>query len=286
VCLALVALDAHPRFPLVIAANRDEFHARAAAPAHWWADGTLAGVDLVAGGTWFGVKPEGRWTLVTNFREGIPRDPAAPSRGGLVTRALAEPQRPLVCAAAIASDGGRYHGFNLLVGDVAPPGAPSISAKRATSDPIAELRAEAAYASNRASGALALGPGIHALSNHLLDTPWPKLTRSKARFGESLASLDDGLEPLFDLLADRTQADAAALPATGISPEWERMLSSAFIVDPRYGTRCSTVLTITRDGAARFVERSFGPDGRATGEAAHEFNLRARPHASTSASSR
>jgi len=268
VCLALVALDAHPRFPLVIAANRDEFHARAAAPAHWWADGTLAGIDLVAGGTWFGVEPRGRWALVTNFREGVPRDPDAPSRGGLVTRALAQRASPLVCAASIAADGGRYHGFNLLVGEVAPPGAHS-----RTAETRGVIHAIAAYASNRASGALALGPGIHALSNHLLDTPWPKLTRSKARFARCLASLDDGLEPLFELLADRTQAEAEVLPATGIAPDWERLLSSAFIVDPRYGTRCSTVLTIAHDGAARFVERSFAPDGRATGEAAHEFSV-------------
>jgi len=254
VCLALVALDAHPRFPLVIAANRDEFHARAAAPAHWWEDGTLGGVDLAAGGTWFGVNPRGRWALVTNFREGVPRDPKAPSRGALVTRALAEAAPPLVCAAAIAADGMRYHGFNLLVGDVA----------------------NGVYASNRASGALALGQGIHGLSNHLLDTPWPKLTRSKARFAACLAASDDGVESLFELLADRTQAEATALPVTGVTPEWERLLSSAFIVDSRYGTRCSTVLTIALDGSTRFVERSFDPHGRLTGEVAFEFSMHSR----------
>jgi uncharacterized protein with NRDE domain len=254
VCLALVALDAHPRFPLVIAANRDEFHARAAAPAHWWEDGTLGGVDLAAGGTWFGVNPRGRWALVTNFREGVPRDPNAPSRGALVTRALAEAAPPLVCAAAIAADGVRYHGFNLLVGDVA----------------------NGVYASNRASGALALGQGIHGLSNHLLDTPWPKLTRSKARFAACLAAFNDGVESLFELLADRTQAEATALPVTGVTPEWERLLSSAFIVDSRYGTRCSTVLTIALDGSTRFVERSFDPHGRLTGEVAFEFSVHSR----------
>lgn len=253
-CLALVALDAHPRYPLVIAANRDEFHARAAAPAHWWEDGMLGGLDLAAGGTWFGVNARGRWALVTNFREGVPRDPNAPSRGGLVTHALAETAPPLVCAAAIAADGVRYHGFNLLVGDVA----------------------NGVYASNRASGALALGRGIYGLSNHLLDTPWPKLMRSKARFAASLAAFDDGVEPLFELLADRTQAEPTALPVTGVAPEWERLLSSAFIVDSRYGTRCSTVLTIAHDGSARFVERGFDPHGHLTGESAHEFSVRGR----------
>ena len=253
-CLALVALDAHPRLPVVIAANRDEFHARAAEPAHWSPDGFLAGVDKVAGGTWFGVTATGRWALITNFREGIPRDPAAPSRGELVTRALAAGAAPLACAAAIALDGARYHGFNLLLGDVA----------------------HGAYASNRASGAIALGRGIHGLSNHLLETPWPKVVRSKARLAAWVASGNDAIGPLFDLLADRAQAEPAALPSTGVAPEWEHLLSSPFIVDPRYGTRCSTVLTIAADGGACFVEHSFDPSGEPTGKLAFDFQVRVR----------
>jgi uncharacterized protein with NRDE domain len=251
VCLALIALAAHPRFRLVIAANRDEFHARVAEPAHWWSSGVLAGVDRVAGGTWFGVDRAGRWALVTNYREGVARDPSAPSRGELVTKSLSDGTSPLVCAAAIAADGARYHGFNLLVGETV----------------------DAAYASNRASGAISLGAGIHGLSNHLLETPWPKVVRSKTRLAAWLASGNDALEPLFDLLGDRRQAEASALPSTGVAPEWERLLSSPFIVDPRYGTRCSTVLAIASDGGARFVERSFGADGETTGEVAFEFTL-------------
>ena len=250
-CLALVALDAHPRLSVVIAANRDEFHAREAAPAHWWPDGTLAGIDKVAGGTWFGVDVHGRWALVTNFREGVPRDPDAPSRGTLVPRALADRGAPLARAAAIAVDGSRYHGFSLLVGDAR----------------------HAAYTSNRASGALALRSGVYGLSNHLLETPWPKVARSKARLAAWLASENVAVEPLFELLADRTPAEPAAMPSTGVSAEWERLLSSAFIVDARYGTRCSTILTITIDGMARLVERSFDAAGVRTGEAAFEFAL-------------
>jgi uncharacterized protein with NRDE domain len=250
-CLALVALNAHPRLELVIAANRDEFHARDAAPAHWWADGKLAGLDRVGGGTWFGVDAKGRWALVTNYREGVPRDPDAPSRGMLVSRALADPTPALAGAATLALDGSRYHGYSLLVGDVA----------------------RAAYTSNRASGALALSSGIVGLSNHLLETPWPKVVRCKARMAAWIASGSDAIEPLFELLADRTPADIAALPSTGVSPDRERLLSSAFIVDARYGTRCSTVLTISRDRSARFVERSFDKDGAQTGEARFEFPL-------------
>jgi uncharacterized protein with NRDE domain len=211
----------------------------------------LAGVDKVAGGTWFGVDAQGRWALVTNFREGVPRDPNAPSRGMLVTRALADRGTPLARAAAIAVDAARYHGFSLLVGDA--------------------LRA--AYTSNRASGALALGPGLYGLSNHLLETPWPKVTRSKGRLAAWLASGSLSVEALFDLLADRAAAEPASLPSTGVSAEWERLLSSAFIVDARYGTRCSTILTIAIDGTACFVERSFDAAGRRTGEATFEFAL-------------
>jgi uncharacterized protein with NRDE domain len=251
-CLALIALAAHPRLPLVIAANRDEFHARAAAPASWWPSGMLAGEDRVGGGSWFGVDRSGRWALVTNFREGVPRDPNAPSRGGLVTRAISDPASPLACAAAIAVDGHRYHGFNLLIGSGKAAG----------------------YTSNRASGAIALEAGIHGLSNHLLETPWPKVVRSKARLAGWLASGNDALEPLFHLLADRDQAEPAALPSTGVSREWERLLSSPFIVDANYGTRCSTVLAIAADGSARFIERSFDPQGVQTSEAAFEFELK------------
>ncbi|HTS22363.1 MAG TPA: NRDE family protein [Casimicrobiaceae bacterium] len=250
-CLALAALDAHPRFCAVIAANRDEFHARDAEPAHWWPDGRLAGRDRVGGGTWFGVDRRGRWALVTNYREGIPRDPDAPSRGMLVARALGDRASALASAASLALDGSRYHGYSLLVGD----------------------EGTAAYTTNRASGALALRSGVVGLSNHLLETPWPKVVRSKSRMDAWLDSGSDDVGALFDLLADRAQADATALPSTGVPVDWERRLSSAFIVDPTYGTRCSTVLTIGRDGAARFIEKSFDAAGREASEARFDFRI-------------
>jgi len=269
-CLAVIALGVHARVPLVIAANRDEFHERVALPAHWWDDGILAGRDAVGGGTWFGITRSGRWALITNYREGSPRDPAAPSRGALVTMALRSTERPLVCAARIAADGARYHGFNLLVGDAT---------------------ASCAYASNRASGARALGTGFFGLSNHLLDTPWPKVVHAKARLSHVLAGAggpahssdaaagDAGLADeilvgeAFALLADRSEARAGSLPSTGVSPQWERLLSPAFIASTTYGTRCSTVLVVDATGIVRLVERSFDASGNATGDAAFEFRI-------------
>lgn len=252
-CLALIALHAHPRYPLVIAANRDEFHARAADPAHWWTETMLAGRDRAGGGSWFGVTRAGRWALVTNFREGVARDALAPSRGGLVTGALDAHETILAFAARASVDGQRFHGFNLLAGE----------------------GAVGAYASNRASGARVLGRGITGLSNHLLDTPWPKVLRSKAALAAALARNDDPLDAAFELLADREAAPAAALPATGVSAQWERILSPAFIVSPEYGTRCSTVMTLDGGGVVRFVERSFDPSGSATGEVAQIFQIEA-----------
>ncbi len=253
-CLVVVALEAHPRYPLVIAANRDEYHARPAAPAAWGCaapfSGILAGRDLSAGGTWFGVRRDGRWALVTNVRDGKPASPAAPSRGNLVPQWLnaTDPDQAL---AAINAGRMDYNGFNLLAGSVA----------RAT------------YASNRAAGMAPLAKGLHGLSNATLDTPWPKLLRGQQALAQWIDADDTDPKPLFAALADRRQAAEAELPETGVPPDWERMLSAPFIVSANYGTRCSTVLTIDCDGRAEFRERSFDAAGTAIGEATEAFTL-------------
>jgi len=254
VCLAVVALDAHPRYRLVIAANRDEFHARAATPAAWWpgeAPRILAGRDLAAGGTWLGVTPRGRWALVTNVREPSGNDPSAPSRGALVGRLLRDARPARVALDDLLADGARYNGFNLLCGDVC----------------------DAHWASNRAERARSLAPGLHGLSNAGLDTPWPKVVRIKQALAGWAAEGTAAIEPLFDALADRTLADDDVLPSTGVSRERERLLSAPFIVSDSYGTRCSTVVTVDRDGVARFLERTFDARGDARGDVDERFRL-------------
>ena len=254
-CLAVVALDAHPHYALVVAANRDEYHARAATPAAWGREppfaNVLAGRDLVAGGTWLGVRPDGRWALVTNVRDPSMFDSAATSRGELVPRIL-EGDAPVDARLAdIERARSAYNGFNLLAGD-----------------------ARAAWwMSNRAPDAARLGAGVNGLSNALLDTPWPKVTRTLDRVRAWSGQAQVDTEPLFDALADRAQAVDAELPSTGVSQDWERLLSPPFIVSERYGTRCSTVLTIDRDGHARFCERSFNARGEVTGEVAESFDV-------------
>lgn len=252
-CLALVALGAHERYALVVAANRDEFHARATAPANWWDEGWLAGRDLAAGGTWLGVTRGGRWALITNVREPARHDPSAPSRGALVTGLLADSAPVPEGLGRILGAATRHNGFNLVAGTAR----------------------DAHWGSNRAEGTRALAPGVHGVSNATLDTPWPKVTRTRAAVAAWCARNDPDVEALFDLLADRTLALDDELPATGIPLERERLLSAPFIVGLDYGTRCSTVLAIRRDGEARFVERSFDPAGRSTVVIDERFRVRA-----------
>lgn len=254
-CLALIARDAHPAYAVVIAANRDEHHARPAAPAAWWSEGWIAGRDLLAGGTWLAVTPAGRFGFVTNVREPGLRDINAPSRGALVTRVVADAQAPAASVAAIVASTAHYNGFNLIAGDLL----------------------SACWGSNRSAGVRELGPGIHGISNAAMDAPWPKVLRSKAAVGAWCASSTSNIETLFTLLADRTVAPDAQLPQTGVSLEWERRLSSAFIVgaDVGYGTRCSTVVLLGREGDARFVERTFDAAGNPVGEVDLRFALTA-----------
>ncbi len=254
-CLAVVALDAHPAYALVIAANRDEFHARPAAPAAWGAAppfaGVLAGRDLQAGGTWLGVHRDGRWALVTNVREGGRKDASARSRGELVLRVLNGPRDTEAALSAMAPAQHGYNGYNLLAG----------------------AGARAYWTSNRGERVQRLPAGVHGLSNALLDTPWPKLVRTLARVRAWAARGDTDTAPLFAALADRERAPDADLPATGVTLDWERLLSSPFIVGDGYGTRCSTVVTVDRAGHARFHERTFDAAGGSAGETVETFRV-------------
>lgn len=238
-CLIVVGWRAHPGFTLAVAANRDEFHRRPTSAAAEWADhpGTYGGRDLEAGGTWLGIGRGGRFAAVTNVRE-PGRESGRVSRGELPLRFLASD----ISAAHYCRqvDGAAYAGFNLLASD----------------------GRSLWYRSNRDSvKARELPPGIYGLSNHLLDSPWPKLLTARERFAVALGNLPDP-EPMFGILADDEIVPDTELPETGVPLEWERMLSAIFVRSPAYGTRASTVLTVAADGHLRFEERSFGPDGK------------------------
>jgi len=242
-CIAYLAIGAHPDWPLFIAANRDEFHARPTTVAGPWPErpDLLAGIDQAAGGTWLGVTRQGRFGLLTNYRD-MAYDAQAASRGALVADYLKSEEPPAEYAGRVARQGSRYNGFNLIVGDLE----------------------HTCYASNRhgAGQAMTLEPGRYVLSNHLLNTAWPKTQRLKTRLDEyPLQELATTLTPIFDILKDTTPADDDELPSTGLSRERERLLSSPFIISPEYGTRCSTVVAMHRDGRGFFSEVSYNPQG-------------------------
>lgn len=253
-CLLVFAWQAHPRYRLVVAANRDEFHERPAAPLDWWQDEprVLAGRDRRSHGTWMGVARSGRFGLVTNFRDlESPPAPDAPSRGELVARFLAGAASPHAYVDELGARASRYAGFNLLVG-----GARSLY-----------------YLSNR-DGQVArpLASGVYGLSNHLLDSPWPKLRRTRARFAELVAHPFIEPHELFEMLRDRRPADAEEIPDTGLPSEWERALSAPFVVHDRYGTRCSTLLLVDRDGHTTMQEWRYDAAGAMTGATRIEFD--------------
>jgi uncharacterized protein with NRDE domain len=253
-CLILIAFDSHPDYSLVVAANRDEFYERPTAPAAFWADypGVLGGRDLKAGGTWLGIDRGGRLAAVTNYRQGE-REPAAPrSRGQLVSGYLTTEIDPASYLEQAERDAQLYNGFNLIAGN----------------------SRELFYFSNREGRRRFLEPGIYGLSNHLLDTAWPKVTSGKTALGALLSPGASEMVPnLFALLADRRQAPDHSLPETGVTLAWERLLSAAFIATAEYGTRSSTVVLVDRGGGVLFVERSFGRDGVPSGEVRHDFQL-------------
>jgi uncharacterized protein with NRDE domain len=241
-CLVLIALDSHPEYSLIVAANRDEFYDRPTAPAAFWADApsVLAGRDLQAGGTWLGIDRRVRFAAVTNYRQGERESSAPRSRGRLVSDYLTTDTDLPEHIERVRSEAGLYNGFNLIAGD-----ARGLS-----------------YYSNREDRVRSLPRGLYGLSNHLLDTPWPKVAATKSAFGALLNGGASQLtEDLFTLLSDPSRPTDALLPSTGVGPEWERLLSSAFIASDDYGTRSSTVVLVGRDGSIVFVERSFGPGG-------------------------
>lgn len=253
-CLILLAWHAHPDYPLIFAGNRDEAYDRPSATADFWpADPRIfGGRDLEKGGTWLGVSVAGHMAAVTNYRDGLSRVKAPRSRGELTANFLGGNEGPRSYLDRVAPGSGSFGGFSLLVGD----------------------RDRLYCFSNRASGIEELLPGVHGLSNHLLNTPWPKVLRGKQRVTALLKAGEGELVgELFEALTDRATAPDAELPDTGVGVQRERELSPAFIAGVHYGTRASTVLLLSRNREVIFIERAFGARGRPLGEVARRFML-------------
>ncbi|MCC7198713.1 MAG: NRDE family protein [Gammaproteobacteria bacterium] len=253
-CLIAFAWRAHPRYPLLLVGNRDEFHARPTASLDWWSDAPdiAGGRDLAAGGTWLAISRNGRFGALTNFRDPAAARPQGPSRGELVPAFLRGDQAPIDAAREAATRGGLYSGFNLLLCD----------------------GRTMAYASNCPEAhASELAPGVYGLSNHRLDTPWPKLDLARTTLAQLLAADHPDADGIFEVVSDRAQAPDHVLPDTGVGLALEQLLSAQFIVSPAYGTRSSTLLMLRDDGEVVLSERSYGPAGTETGRRELRFSV-------------
>ncbi|MCA0174155.1 NRDE family protein [Bacillus sp. RAR_GA_16] len=235
-CLIAVAINAHEKYPFILIANRDEFYERPTMPAHYWEDapGLLAGRDLKAMGTWLGVTTTGKVAALTNYRESgeIPKNH---SRGDLTADYLRQNQSAEAYLKNVQLKKEQYNGFNLLAGDFNT----------------------LYYYSNRQNQITRVESGVHAVSNHLLNTNWPKvetLKKELTRYIQAEKELDQ--ERLFEMLSNAEPAPDHLLPETGVPIEWERMLSPVFISSENYGTRAQTIITVTSKGQVTFTERS------------------------------
>lgn len=236
-CLILFAYNVHPSYRLILAANRDEFYDRPSMPADFWSKRpqVLAGLDLKEKGTWLGVTKEGKFAAITNYRDPASWKDQAPSRGKLVSRFLTGHSGADQYLKKISAQASQYNGFNLLLGD-----------------------ADELFVYSNRGEAQRLSAGIYGLSNRLLDTPWPKVTRGKKLLKAALTKKGKELEEaLFTMLGDRHVPPDSQLPETGVELEWERILSPMFIASPVYGTRSSTILLIAKNRRVKFIEKVY-----------------------------
>jgi uncharacterized protein with NRDE domain len=237
-CLVVFAYDHHPDYWLIFGANRDEFRNRPTEPARYWSSAphVLAGRDRQAGGTWMGVTTTGKFAAVMNYRDPRNKIVDSPSRGKLVSAYLLETSlTPEVYQSTLLRDGRQYNGFNLLFGTI---------------DKLY-------YFTNRGNSSGLIPPGIHGISNHLLDSRWPKVDIAKSRLDAIVKHENFDPEEIFSALSDPVPFADNLLPDTGVGLERERMLSPLFINDEEYGTRSSTVVLAGRDGKVTFIERTF-----------------------------
>ncbi len=237
-CLIVIAFQIHPEYPLIIAANRDEFYHRPTAALAFWEDfpDILAGRDLQEKGTWLGVSRKGRLAAVTNYRDPSLDKPHTLSRGILASGFLMDTQSPKAYVHRISEQGDLYNGFNLIVGDLN----------------------EIWWCSNINSASLKIQPGVHGISNRLLNTPWPKLEKAKSRL-RAIISRPQPMDPetIFEMLADTETPPDHRLPNTGVGMDWERILSPIFVTSNIYGTRASSIILYHKNGLLTFLERTF-----------------------------
>ena len=251
VCLVILAFDAHKNYPLLVAANRDEFHARPTRKADWWSDAPdiVGGRDLQAGGTWLGVQRGGRFATVTNYSGAAEKRAGVRSRGHLVTDFLQGTKSPVAYLESIRGDD--YAGFNLLVTDGASLG----------------------YLSNRGGGLRELPPGVYGLSNATLDEPWEKVERSKNLLLQLIDAGSVNKSQLLRILGDRNKGPVDEVRSDRLPFAIAHAITAPFIVTAEYGTRCSTIVRADSNGRWDLQERRFDASGDNVGESRYSFSV-------------
>jgi len=249
-CLIVIAFQVDADYPLVVGANRDEFHSRPTQDAGWWPDqpDILGGRDLQAGGTWLAIHRSGRFAAVTNYRDAHPSHTGFRSRGHLVTEFLQSNASPFDYLQSIK--GPDYSGFNLLLSD----------------------GVSLAYLSNRDGNTRELAPGIYGLSNATLDTSWEKVERSKNNLQTLISENAVNETSLMRLLGDRDKGPVNEVRSERLPFATAHAITAPFIVLPDYGTRCSTVVLAGRNDRWSFLERRFDAGGNKTGESRYSFD--------------
>ncbi len=240
-CILFFAINQHPKYPVIICANRDEFHARPTQSMHWWSnDEVLAGKDLQAGGTWLGLNRQGRFSALTNFRQPHLIDKNKQSRGDLVLQALAKQDDEM--AQLLTTTSNQYNGFNLVFG---------------------ELNNLTCF-DNVSQKHQALRSGFHSLCNGALDDIWPKMALGQTNLASAINDKSLDINQLFTLMKSDQQAQTEHLPQTGVPLSWEQLLSSIFIVSPEYGTRTTNIITLDNEGNVDVYDQSYNDQGECT----------------------
>lgn len=248
-CILFFAINQHSKYPVIICANRDEFHQRPTQMMHWWPETAkknplLAGRDLQAGGTWLGLNKQGRFSALTNYRQPQLFDKTKKSRGDLVINALKETDQAIT--SQLTKSAHNYNGFNLVFG---------------------QLNNLTCFDS-RSQKLQRLTTGFHSLCNGALDDVWPKMARGQSQLAHAISDaqqslpLDSLVDNLFTLMQNKQQADIDLLPNTGLSVDWEQRLSSIFIVSPEYGTRTTNIIVQDSEGNISVYDRSYNEQGK------------------------
>ncbi len=253
-CLLLISYKTNPKYKFIVAANRDEFYNRPTTHADYWDEKPeiLAGRDLQAGGTWMGITKSGRFAAITNYRDPNHMRKNAPTRGRIVSDFLTDETAPGQYGEILLKDSDLYNGYNLIFGEI---------------DSLY-------YFSNQTKKLLKLEPGVYGLSNHLLDTPWPKVEKSKRSFKSIVVNREIKENDLFSILSDNSKPPDELLPDTGMGLEIERAVSPVFVSTPFYGTRSSTVIFIDSKDNVRFIEKSLNTESKEWLTSDFGFNLK------------